>query len=335
MRSIVLRIVLASLVLLAVWIVYANVVRSIIERASRDMLAPSDGQWIETADGRMFVQRFGTGTGPVVLLVHGTGAWSGTWFGTPQALVDRGFRVVALDLPPFGFSAARAPADYSRGAQARRIAAVVDALGAGPVSLVGHSFGAGPALEAAMTLPDRYRQLVMVDPALGLGSGGEPPACESGGMASVLLAQRPVRTALLSTVVTPIWAGQFWLSRFVSRKEVVNDESILPYQRPFGRRDFTADLGDWAEAFANGNCEPAASLSVDSIRQWAATGPRVELIWGETDAITPIAQAGALRAWIPQARLKTVPAVGHIPHLEDPATFNAALIETLQAAAAN
>ena len=59
-------------------------------------------------------------------------------------MVDAGFYVVVMDLPPpFGYSTLPNQADYSRVAQADRINAVIN-------SLLVHSFGVGPAVEAVM-----------------------------------------------------------------------------------------------------------------------------------------------------------------------------------------
>ena len=56
----------------------------------------------------------------------------------------------------------------------------------------------------------------------------------------------------------------------------------------------------------------------------------VAMIWGDRDDVTPLAQANDLRALIPQASLKVMQDVGHIPQIEDPAAFNAALIDAIR-----
>ena len=83
-----------------------------------------------------------------------------------HGVAERGWRVVAIDLPPFGWSEHDPKARYDRGSQAERLAAVVTALGK-PAIVVGHSFGAGPATELALRHPKRLRGLVLVDAALG------------------------------------------------------------------------------------------------------------------------------------------------------------------------
>ena len=57
--------------------------RSQRERMTIESLAPPSGRWVDVGDSRLFVQEWGPPDGPVLLLAHGTGAWSGTWFELP------------------------------------------------------------------------------------------------------------------------------------------------------------------------------------------------------------------------------------------------------------
>lgn len=328
-RGVTVLLLLVGAVLAAIlgWAAFAQAARAMRETKTVEQIAGGKGRWVRTADAQLYVQEWGDPQRPTVLLLHGTGAWSGTWFGLPQTLAEAGWRVVAVDLPPFGLSKAMgmdAGLDYSRPAQARRVLSVVDSLG-GSVTLVGHSFGSGPALEAAMLAGGRVRKLVLVDPALGLGPLGEAPACDADAGVNFLLVNRGVRTAVVGATAT--WPGLTGtlLKKFVHRTEVVTDQLTPSYQVPFERQGFSAGLGDWALAFAASSCESAASLSPSILRAWAGGGPPVGLIWGEQDAITPLAQARSLQAWIPQATLTVLPGVGHIPHIESPQAFADAL----------
>jgi len=326
-----LGVVFVCIGVIGAWFTYTDIARTRREIMSAEGLAQGRGRWVHATDAEIYLQEWGDPTRPTLLLTHGTGAWSGTWFALPEALRAAGWHVVAIDLPPFGLSRPddAAHIDYSRAAQARRILDVIDTIGT-PVTLVGHSFGAGPALEAAMHGGARVRQLVLVDAALGLGADGSPPQCTSGSATSPWLRARGVRTALVAATAT--WPGltATMLKQFVHREEVVTDSLVQPYQVPFARQGFSAGLGDWAVRFANANCEGADSLDPRKLRAWAASGPPIALIWGEQDSITPIAQAKALQSWMPSATLATIPGVGHIPHIESPGEFAALLIRQLR-----
>lgn len=126
---------------------------SIRETGVRAQLAPKTGHLVPTRSGGVFVQEKGPEGGVPVVLFHGTAAWSELWRHTSDVLAAAGFHVIALDLPPFGFS--DRPGSYTRQDQAARINDVLDALKAEPAIIVGHSFGAGAATELAMRYPER------------------------------------------------------------------------------------------------------------------------------------------------------------------------------------
>ena len=106
------------------------------------------------------------------MLIHGTAAWSGFWREVADHLAGRGWRVIAIDLPPFGWSGHDPEGRYDRATQAERLAAVLRARPKKAV-VVGHSFGAGAATELALRHPDEVKGLVLVDAALGKLDRGE------------------------------------------------------------------------------------------------------------------------------------------------------------------
>src|SRR5688572_18670783 len=165
--------VLLGVLLLAVFIVLAGFRIAAAQRETRlrHDEAPSMGRFVKAADVELFVQEEGPSHGPPVVFVHGTGAWSEIWRGTMRALADSGYRAIALDLPPFGYSSRPADADYGDGAQARRILAALDSLRITRATLVGHSFGARPTMQVTFTAPTRVERLVLVDAALDLVRG--------------------------------------------------------------------------------------------------------------------------------------------------------------------
>ena len=53
------------------------------------------------------------------------------------------------------------------------------------------------------------------------------------------------------------------------------------------------------------------------------------ILWGDKDSITPLDQAHDLQKLMPEAALTVLPGLGHIPQIEDPEAFNAALLTAL------
>lgn len=105
------------------------------------------------------------GRGPVILLLHGSGASTHSWARLLPLLAER-FTVVAPDLPGHGFTEAPAPERLSLPGVASLVAALVEALGLSPALAAGHS--AGAAVAARMTLDRSLRPagIVGLNPAL-------------------------------------------------------------------------------------------------------------------------------------------------------------------------
>jgi pimeloyl-ACP methyl ester carboxylesterase len=100
----VMRTLLVLLFLVVAVIAAFRVAASVRETGIRSELAPSTGHLVATSSGGVFVQEKGPADGVPVVLVHGSIAWSEFWRSTIDALATAGFRAIALDIPPFGFS---------------------------------------------------------------------------------------------------------------------------------------------------------------------------------------------------------------------------------------
>lgn len=111
-----------------------------------------------------------SGTGPPLLLVHGTTADHKRWAGiTP--ILEQHFTVYAMDRRGRGGSS-DSP-DYSILYEAEDVAAVVEAIGE-PVFLMGHSYGAVCSLEASL-LTDKIQRLILYEPPVPTGLQLYPP----------------------------------------------------------------------------------------------------------------------------------------------------------------
>jgi pimeloyl-ACP methyl ester carboxylesterase len=286
------------------------------ETEAASATAPADGKFVDSGLGRIFVMDPGPADGIPVVLFHGTAAWSKLWWRTTAALKNAGYRPIAPDLPPFGYSDRQG--GYTRFEQASRIDGVMTALGAGRAVIVGHSFGAGSALEYALRHPDRTIGLILVDAALGLTQvPSDPPA---------FLNHGPLRELLVSATATNPLATRFLLSKLIYRKQAAGGETLDILKAPMHVAGTTPHIADWLFYFMG-----ADRAAISSSRS-AVSGIKVPvaMIWGDRDDVTPLAQANDLRSLVPSASLKVLNDVGHIPQIEDPDAFNAALIEAVR-----
>ncbi|WP_032368302.1 alpha/beta hydrolase [Rhodococcoides fascians] len=115
---------------------------------------------IVTFDGhRIFLRE--SGTGPLVLLLHGWPESSYAWRHQIPALASAGFRVVAYDGLGYGRSSKPPRIDDYRITEHVAVAAgLVHALGEEKAHLVGHDWGAIVSWTAAWTRPDVFSSVV-------------------------------------------------------------------------------------------------------------------------------------------------------------------------------
>ena len=112
-----------------------------------------------------------SGEGPPLVLVHGTAADHSRWKPVLPVFEEH-FTVYAVDRRGRGDSGDSV--DYSIEREFEDVAAVVDSIGE-PVNLLGHSYGALCALEAAL-LTQNVRKLVLYEPAMDVsGERITPP----------------------------------------------------------------------------------------------------------------------------------------------------------------
>jgi lipase len=108
----------------------------------------------------LYVRRFGDEGAPAVACLHGVTSWGGH-FEALAARLGPAFRVLAPDLHGHGDSGREPPwriPDHLEHLEA--------ALGEGPTTWLGHSFGGRLAFEWAAAHPGAVERLVLLDPAI-------------------------------------------------------------------------------------------------------------------------------------------------------------------------
>src|SRR6516164_4744124 len=106
---------------------------------------------------------------PSVVLIHGAGFDHSTWALHSRYFAHHGHAVLAPDLPGHGRSAG--PALPSIADMADWTIALLDAAGAKPAHLIGHSMGSLIALDTAARYPDRVTALSLIGTAATMTVG--------------------------------------------------------------------------------------------------------------------------------------------------------------------
>ncbi|HVN38864.1 MAG TPA: alpha/beta hydrolase [Myxococcota bacterium] len=165
------------------------------------------------------------GEGPTLVLVHGLPGCSYDWSPLAESLAARGFRTLAYDRIGYGYSDGRSDDDFTIAANARELVALLASQGLRDVTLIGWSYGAPVAIEAAGRDGSRIARLVLVGGAGPLESMGErPPAALSklmfsGPVLAWLHAVPPVGRAVQEAMSREAFSGEppaWWLPQLAA-----------------------------------------------------------------------------------------------------------------------
>lgn len=241
-------------------------------------------------------------SGPGVLFSHGLGGTRHQWRAVAQILAGS-CRVVAADLRGHGDSAKPA-GPYSVKDWAEDLAEVARAAGLDRYVAVGASVGGPIVLQLAADHPERVRAAVSVG-----GFAALPPA----GRERMLQRAATVEAQGLAAVADAVVAAQ------LSPETHAASPALAAHVR-------AALLGNDPAAYAAAARAVAAADVTDAARRLACP---VLLVWGTEEKVAPFPVQAALKRLIPHAALRAIPGAGHLPFLERPQEFAAALQEFL------
>src|SRR5450631_1605219 len=250
-----------------------------------------------------------SGEGPAVLFIHGLTSSHRNW----AHLVDRlntDYRVLAPDL--FGHGASdKMMGNYSLGVHAATLRDLLDRLKIDRVTLVGHSFGGGIAMEFCYLFPERVDRLVLVSSG-GLGRSVSPllraATVPGAGWLLPLIASGWVRRRVeaagraltsagwrASSDTTEIWRG------FTSLDDADSRRAFL--------------------ATTRGVIDPGGQTV--SAHEYLPMGIQVPtlVVWGTRDRMIPAWHATTAHQVIADSRVVLFEGAGHFPHLDQPERF--------------
>ncbi|MBX9751465.1 MAG: alpha/beta fold hydrolase [Roseococcus sp.] len=252
------------------------------------------------------------GEGPVVLLLHGTGASTHSWRAL-MPLLARRFTVVAPDLPGQGFSVPAPSATFSIEGMAAALAALLAALGVQPSLVVGHS--AGAALGARMCLDGSIApaRLVSINGAL-LPLGGWAGQLFS--PLARLMVKLPGMPRLFAWRAADAAVVRRLLDDTGSKLDAAGVEL---YARLFRRPEHVAGTLGMMAAWGL----PALSRDLPRL------ATPLTLIIGQRDRTIRPTEARRLHRMLPQARIIALPGLGHLAHEEAPESVLHAILEEL------
>jgi pimeloyl-ACP methyl ester carboxylesterase len=247
------------------------------------------------------------GSGPALVLVHGTPFSSYVWRRVARE-ASRRWRVHVFDLLGYGQSSMRDGQDVSLGVQNRVLAALVGHWGLARPTVVAHDFGGAAALRAHLLDGCDYERLLLVDP-VAIRPWGSPFV-------------RHVREHAAAFEGLPAHIHEALVARYLrgAIAREMPERELRPYvdlwRGPERQAAFYRQIAQMDERYTD---EIEGKL--------AAMRCPVRILWGEADEWIPVTQGGRLRAMIPGSDLRTVPDAGHLMQEDAPEAIVAAIAE--------
>ena len=255
--------------------------------------------FVQVGRARWHVQRMGSG--PPLLLLHGTGASVHSWRGL-MPLLAQTHTVIAPDLPRHAFTTGHDAYAMSLPAMAREIAALMKQLAVEPAAIIGHSAGAAIALQLA--LDHGY-----TGPIIGLNSALRP---FPGALAQIFPAV--AKALFINPLVPRFFAGSIDLvggaKKFLWRSthSHIDAEGLACYRTLLKH---PGHAGGALAMMANWDL-PGLRLRMGEVRN------PVLLVHGANDPAIPLDWARDAHGWLTNARLDVLPGLGHLAHEEAP-----------------
>ncbi|WP_311200092.1 alpha/beta fold hydrolase [Phaeobacter inhibens] len=242
-----------------------------------------------------------TGSGPVMVLVHGYLGGAAQWENEIKAF-SKGFDVIAPNLPGFGDAGHLEGCETING-MALSVLELLDHLYVTEFTLMGHSMGGMIAQEMAALRPDTVQKLVLY----GTGPLGLMPDR----FEPITVSRERLQSDGVAKTIARI--GATW---FKAEKAAPGYPVLTKIGAQANAQAAMAAL----EAMANWDGRDAlGGLSMPTL-----------VIWGDSDKSYRWPQVESLWTNIPEVHLSVVPGTAHAVHLEKPALFHSIVNDFLQ-----
>jgi pimeloyl-ACP methyl ester carboxylesterase len=290
---IILPVLLAALTGSGIWLWTPDKTRRVLE--AKYLNSPTD--IIEILGSHLHVRDSGPKDASAVVMLHGFGSSLHTWEPWAQALQSE-HRVIRFDLPGSGLSAPDSTGDYTDARSMAVIEALLEQLGVARASFIGNSIGGRIAWRFAAQYPQRVSKLVLISP-----DGFATESFAYGQKPTVSRMVKLMRYALPKVLV------RMNLRPAYGNAAVLTDETVNRYYDLMLGPGIREAMIERMEQTELQNPEPLLRV---------IHAPTL-LIWGDKDTLIPINNAADYLRNLPNAKLVSLPGLGHVPQEEAPA----------------
>ena len=251
-----------------------------------------------------------SGSGPLVVLLHGFPEFWYSWRRQMPALASAGFRAVAPDLRGFNDSPRpRDVASYRLTHVITDVAELIERLGGQPCVLVGHDWGGLVAWYVAMSRPDLVRKLVVLNiphpvPFLRELRNSTSQKLR---MAYQLFFQPPFLPELVMPLLLP---------RLFPR---LTSEEMAVYKKAWAKPGALRGMANYYRAIRKyrGELKPLIRrIDIPTL-----------ILWGEREPVFRPETLDGTEQWVPNLRIEKIARAGHFVQSDQPEIVNELLCE--------
>lgn len=251
-----------------------------------------------------------TGSGPILLLIHGANLGWGQWLPNIKDLAQK-YRVIALDLPGSGRSTQKNFRHLSFEKDFVQTASeFIQQLKLSEITVVGHSFGAAIAIKLAADPSLNIKKTVLVSP---LGFSRHVPTKQK------LITVTPFAKMLSKTALKPTRDKmEKFLKEPLVQTGMVNQELVNYYWEAVASSKHNHPI-----LFMNSLTKPfALRKELHLVSNLRAVNKPILVIMGDSDPMIPISKIKSSLKDLPNIKVVIFKNCGHVPSLEYPEKFN-------------
>ena len=237
------------------------------------------------------------GEGRPLLILHGWGSSSDSWVKVAELIAEKGYAVIAPDLPGFGKTSAPS-AVWGVEEYADFVNDFAQKLGLRKFILTGHSFGGQMAIQFAVQHPEKAEKLVLLAAAA--------VRCTPGVAKKLVMAVAKSVSFLL------------YLVPFEDLRHNIKNALYMAIRRP----DYMKTQGIMRDVFKK-------VITQDLTAKFSKISVPTLIIWGDKDEMTPVQDAYLMDELIPNSKLEVIEGGKHALNFQMPEKLSVSITQFL------
>lgn len=265
-----------------------------------------------SSEGQKKIHYIENGDGPNhIVLIHGYGSHTCTWYDLLNPLIKAGYKVWAIDLLGFGYSDKPLNASYGLQLYLEQIRAFMKEKQIPQADLIAHSMGGTVALGLAIHHPNQVKSLTLIS-----------------AMAYPFKLPLGFRIAKTFPSLIKLFCGLSFIKAMRKQLVIKTETSCTPQKVSEAAEPYFLHNGPDAAFHILGKFNNQVLIDISS--QYKQIKKASMIIWGKNDPLIPSDHAKFFNRDMPHADICLLDHCGHIPHEEYPQEVEQVILQFLK-----